>query len=58
VVAVAINHEGLRTNDVPVVCTTIARETRIPVCDPLLEGAGPIVDAILEAQSTAPETAS
>ncbi len=58
VVAVAINHEGLKTEDVPLVCTTIARETRIPVCDPLLDGAGPIVDAILDAHSTALEAVS
>jgi uncharacterized NAD-dependent epimerase/dehydratase family protein len=58
VVAVAVNHEGLRTEDVPLVCATIARETGIPVCDPLLDGADLLVDAILEAQSAALEAVS
>jgi uncharacterized NAD-dependent epimerase/dehydratase family protein len=50
VVAVGLNHEGLNPEDVPLICETIARETRVPVCDALLQGVGPIVDAVLEAQ--------
>jgi uncharacterized NAD-dependent epimerase/dehydratase family protein len=49
VVAVGINHEGLDPEDIPVICDTIARETGIPACDPLLQGAGPIVEAVLRA---------
>jgi uncharacterized NAD-dependent epimerase/dehydratase family protein len=58
VVAVGLNSEGLNSEDVPLVSTTIARETGIPVCDVLLEGAAPIVDAILEAQSSQLEAVS
>jgi uncharacterized NAD-dependent epimerase/dehydratase family protein len=55
VAAVGLNHEGLSRGDVPVICQTIARETRVPVCDPLLDGAGPLVDGILEAREAAVE---
>jgi uncharacterized NAD-dependent epimerase/dehydratase family protein len=58
VVAVGINHEGLSPEDVPLISSTIARETGVPVCDVLLEGAAPIVDAILEAQSSQMEAVS
>jgi uncharacterized NAD-dependent epimerase/dehydratase family protein len=58
VVAVTINHEGISLEDIPLICTTIARETRVPVCDVLVEGPGPVVDAILEAQSSSSEAAS
>jgi uncharacterized NAD-dependent epimerase/dehydratase family protein len=50
VVAVGINHEGLNPEDVPLISSTIARETGVPVCDVLLEGAAAIVEAILEAR--------
>ncbi|MCG6923800.1 MAG: DUF1611 domain-containing protein [Acidobacteria bacterium] len=46
VVAVAINHEGLDPEEVPVICETIARETGVPVCDVILQGAGAIVEAV------------
>jgi uncharacterized NAD-dependent epimerase/dehydratase family protein len=58
VVAVTINHEGIPREDVPLVCTTIARETRVPVCDVLVEGAGPVVDAILEVRTAGLEAVS
>jgi uncharacterized NAD-dependent epimerase/dehydratase family protein len=58
VVAVGINHEGLNPEDVPLICTTIARETGIPTCDVLLQGAAPIVEAVLEAQQARVEAVS
>jgi uncharacterized NAD-dependent epimerase/dehydratase family protein len=58
VVAVGLNHEGLSPEDVPLISGTIARETGVPVCDVLLEGAAPVVDAILEAQSSQMEAVS
>jgi uncharacterized NAD-dependent epimerase/dehydratase family protein len=58
VVAVGINHEGLNPEDIPLIGATIARETGVPVCDVLLEGAAPIVDAILEVQSSEMEAVS
>jgi uncharacterized NAD-dependent epimerase/dehydratase family protein len=58
VVAVTVNHEGLSREDVPLVCTTIARETGVPVCDVLVEGPGPVVDAILEARTAGFEAVS
>jgi hypothetical protein len=58
VVAVGINHEGLSPEDIPLISSTIAREAAVPVCDVLLEGCGPIVDAILEAQSSQLEAVS
>jgi uncharacterized NAD-dependent epimerase/dehydratase family protein len=58
VVAVGINHEGLSPEDIPLISSTIAREAGLPVCDVLLEGCAPIVDAILEAQSAQLEAVS
>jgi len=58
VVGVAINHEGLEALDVPVICATIGRETGVPVCDVLTEGAGSLVDAILELRSAQLEAVS
>jgi uncharacterized NAD-dependent epimerase/dehydratase family protein len=58
VVAVTINHEGIPLEDVPLICTTISREARVPVCDVLVEGPGAVVDAILDARSTGSEAGS
>jgi uncharacterized NAD-dependent epimerase/dehydratase family protein len=58
VVAVGLNHEGLKPEDVPLISGTIAKETGVPVCDVLLQGAAPIVEAILEAQSMRVEAVS
>lgn len=46
VIAIAVNHEGIEPAEVPGVCKEIAGETSLTVCDPLLEGAGPIVEAL------------
>jgi uncharacterized NAD-dependent epimerase/dehydratase family protein len=46
VVAIAINHEGIEPAEVSEVCGAIARDTRLPVCDPLLEGVGTLVEAL------------
>ena len=39
VVAVAVNHEGLRLEDVPAACAAITRSTGLPAFDVLVEGA-------------------
>jgi uncharacterized NAD-dependent epimerase/dehydratase family protein len=43
VVAVTVNHEGLQDDEVPPLCEQLAGRTGLPVLDPLLEGAGPLV---------------
>jgi uncharacterized NAD-dependent epimerase/dehydratase family protein len=47
VVAVTVNHEGMRPEDVPEACAEIARETGLPCCDPLLQTMDEVLDAVL-----------
>ena len=46
VVAVTVNHEGLELEELPAVCEALRRRTGLPVLDPLLEGAGPLVEIV------------
>lgn len=46
VVAIAINHENLDKSKMAEVCQGISEEIRLPACDPLLNGAGPLVAAL------------
>lgn len=46
VAAVTVNHEGLEPEEVPEVCRALARRTGLPVLDPLLQGAGPLVEVV------------
>lgn len=46
VVAVTINHEDLSRNDVPRVCEEITKQTGLPACDVLYEGAGRVVSIL------------
>ena len=46
VVAVTVNHEGLKPEEVPAVCAGISRSTGLPCCDVLLQGAGAVVEAV------------
>ena len=46
VVAVTVNHEGLTPEQVPAACAEITRTTGLPACDVLLQGAGPVVEAL------------
>jgi uncharacterized NAD-dependent epimerase/dehydratase family protein len=46
VVAIALNHEGIEPAKVPQVCGEIAAETKLPVCDPLLDGVGKIIESV------------
>ena len=46
VVAIAINHENLDKSKIAEVCQGINREILLPACDPLLDGAGPLVAAL------------
>lgn len=45
--AITINHENLSAQDIPGVCASISRKTRLPVADVLLDGAGEIVKVLL-----------
>ena len=47
VVAITINHEGMAAGDIPGVCQSITRVTRLPACDVLMEGAGEVVETLI-----------
>ncbi len=47
VVAVAINHEGLRKEEVKAACAGIQGQIGLPTCDPLMDGGWPIAEAVL-----------
>ena len=54
VVAITLNHEGLDSAAVASASRSIAEQTGLPVCDPLRDGVGPVVEALspwLEARS-------
>lgn len=46
VVAITINHEGLSREEVPAVCRRVADEVGLPAVDPLLDGAGALVEVL------------
>ncbi len=46
VMAVAVNHEGMSAEEVPAACAAIRQEVGVPAVDPLLQGAGPLVEAL------------
>ncbi len=46
VVAVTLNHEGIRPADVPRVCARIERRVGLPTVDVLVQGAGRLVEAL------------
>jgi len=48
VVAITLNHENMEKEEVPRVCAEITRNMDLPACDVLLQGAGPVVDALRE----------
>lgn len=47
VAAITINHEILATQDIPGVCASITKKTRLPAVDVLRDGAGEIVKVLL-----------
>jgi uncharacterized NAD-dependent epimerase/dehydratase family protein len=47
VVAVTLNHENLKPDEVPTVCNQIRKATRLPTSDVLLDGAGQVIDALM-----------
>ena len=55
VVALALNHEGLSRDEIPAACAAMAKETGLPVVDPLHGDIGPLLDVIegLEAEGGA-----
>ncbi|MCG6983120.1 MAG: DUF1611 domain-containing protein [Deltaproteobacteria bacterium] len=46
VIAISVNHENLDKGQVADVCREISKKIRLPACDPLLNGAGPLVAAL------------
>ena len=46
VVALAINHENLNTEEIPKICAEIERLTGLPTIDALIEGPGRIIDVL------------
>lgn len=46
VVAVAINHEGLSTDEIPAMCRAITRVTGVPACDVLTDGPAQLVEVV------------
>ncbi len=46
VVAVTVNHEGLSREEIPEACAELAERTGLPACDPLLDGMGPVIEAL------------
>lgn len=46
VVALAINHENLNTEEIPKICAKIERLTGLPTIDALIEGPGRIIDVL------------
>jgi uncharacterized NAD-dependent epimerase/dehydratase family protein len=46
VVAVTVNHEHMDLAEVPAACADIRRRTGLSACDVLLDGAGPVVQAL------------
>jgi uncharacterized NAD-dependent epimerase/dehydratase family protein len=46
VVAVTINHEHLNTNQASLACKHVTKNTGLPACDVLWEGAGRVVDTL------------
>jgi len=47
VVAVTVNHEGIAWEAVPAVCAEIERSVKLPACDVLRDGPGPVIDALI-----------
>jgi len=46
VVAIAVNHEGLATDQIPSICEAIRKEVGLPAFDVLKDGAGAIVEVL------------
>lgn len=48
VIGITINHEGIRTQDIPSVCKALENETGLPTVDPILEGCERILESIVK----------
>jgi len=46
VAGIALNHEGLSPSEMPRITAEHGQRFRMPVCDPLLDGCGPLVGAV------------
>ena len=47
VIAVTVNHEGMKPEEVPGECEKVTAQTGLPAFDVLLHGAGPLVELII-----------
>jgi uncharacterized NAD-dependent epimerase/dehydratase family protein len=47
VIAVTLNHENLKPDEVQTICNQIRKATRLAACDVLLDGAGQVIDALV-----------
>ena len=47
VVAITLNHEGIAARDIQSACHSITRETNLPACDVLTNGADEVVKALV-----------
>jgi len=46
VVAVSVNHENIDREELPATCRNVTIETGLPACDPLIDGAEVLIEAI------------
>jgi uncharacterized NAD-dependent epimerase/dehydratase family protein len=47
VVAITVNHENLKVNEIASVCQRIEDETGLPCCDPLVQEVSSITDILI-----------
>jgi uncharacterized NAD-dependent epimerase/dehydratase family protein len=47
VVAITVNHEDIRIEDIPAACDAIRHETGLPAFDALIDGGGPLAELII-----------
>ena len=47
VIAITVNHEDLRTEEIESACTLISNDTGLPATDVLIEGGGKLADVVL-----------
>lgn len=53
VIALTVNHEGIEVDQVDALCRSLAEQTGLVCCDPVVHGVGPVVDRLLEEMSGA-----
>ena len=56
VVAITVNHENIRPEELPTVCQTVSGETNLPAVDVLRDGADGLVELLKACRTRAPQT--